>query len=96
MSSETLQNLEQFPLVLGPILLLQPRATTVGGDPEIPTCRDNGVCVSLTQNISPFQITNHAIALSSLHPSHHYNTTVLSCSYQLSELNLLLVEQLVD
>ena len=45
---------EQFPLELGLLLLLQPRATTVvtrsHWDPEIPTCRENiRVCVSPVQ-----------------------------------------------
>ena len=72
MLSERLQNPEQFPLVLGPLLLLQPRATTVvtrsHWDPEVPTCRENiRVCVSPVQKNLPFLMTNHAIAISNLH-----------------------------
>ena len=72
MSPERLQNSEQFPLVLGLLLLLQPRATTVvtrsHWDPEIPTCRENiRVCVSRVQKNLPFLMTNYAIAISNLH-----------------------------
>ena len=54
MSLGRLQNSEQFPLELGLLLLLQPRATTVvtrsHWDPEIPTCWENTrVCVSPVQ-----------------------------------------------
>ena len=46
MQSERLQTQSSSPLMLGSLLLLQPRATTVAnyillGDPDIPTCMEN-------------------------------------------------------